>query len=118
MAVGRIVSTSYRYKRPPRKRKAVALEAPAIVRKRGRADAVVPPNRVEEPTPGNDTRPEASTSVDDPPKSAIVTARKPRGDRGFSDVPDLTPEELQRRGDAADALWRELVRRATTKVRP
>ena len=31
-------------------------------------------------------------------------------DRGFSDAPDLTPEELQRRGDAADALWRELGR--------
>ena len=31
---------------------------------------------------------------------------------------DLTPEELQRRGDAADALWRELVRRATAKDRP
>ena len=28
------------------------------------------------------------------------------------------PEELQRRGDAADALWRELVRRATAKDRP
>ena len=27
----RIVTTTYRYKRPPRKRKAVALEAPAIV---------------------------------------------------------------------------------------
>jgi hypothetical protein len=27
----RIVTTHYRYKRPPRKRKAVALEAPAIV---------------------------------------------------------------------------------------
>jgi len=32
--------------------------------------------------------------------------------------PDMTPEELQRRGDAADALWRELVRRATAKDRP
>jgi hypothetical protein len=28
----RIVTTSYRYKRPPRKRKAVPLEVPAIVR--------------------------------------------------------------------------------------
>ena len=28
----RIVTTSYRYKRPPRKRKAVALEVPAVVR--------------------------------------------------------------------------------------
>jgi hypothetical protein len=27
-------------------------------------------------------------------------------------VPDLTPEEHKRRGEAADALWRELVRRA------
>ena len=27
----RIVTTHYRYKRPPRKRKAVALEAPAVV---------------------------------------------------------------------------------------
>jgi hypothetical protein len=28
----RIVTTAYRYKRPPRKRKAVALEAPAVGR--------------------------------------------------------------------------------------
>ena len=28
----RIVTSTYRYKRPPRKRKAVALEVPAIVR--------------------------------------------------------------------------------------
>jgi hypothetical protein len=27
-----IIRTTYRYKRPPRKRKAVALEVPAIVR--------------------------------------------------------------------------------------
>jgi hypothetical protein len=26
-------------------------------------------------------------------------------------VPDMTPEEHQRRGDAADAIWRELIRR-------
>ena len=30
----------------------------------------------------------------------------------------LTPEEYQRRGDAADALWRELVRRVTAKDQP
>jgi hypothetical protein len=40
-------------------------------------------------------------------KLAIVTIkRKSR----LGDAPDLTPEELQRRGEAADALWRELVR--------
>ena len=31
---------------------------------------------------------------------------------------DLMSEELQRRGDAADTLWREQVRRATAKDRP
>jgi len=30
----------------------------------------------------------------------------------FGDAPDMTPEEHRRRGDAADALWHELVRRA------
>jgi hypothetical protein len=39
----------------------------------------------------------------------IVTARKPRG--RFGDVPDMPPEEHPRRGAAAEALFRELVRR-------
>ena len=72
----RIVTTNYRYKRPPRKRKAVALEVPAIVRKRGRADAVVTPDRVKEPTSSNGNHPDASTSADDSPTTAIVTARR------------------------------------------
>jgi hypothetical protein len=33
-------------------------------------------------------------------------------------APDMTPEEFQRRADAADALWVELVRLATGKDRP
>jgi hypothetical protein len=33
------------------------------------------------------------------------------------DVPDMTPDEFQRRIDAADALWLELVRAATSKDR-
>jgi hypothetical protein len=44
--------------------------------------------------------------------SPIVTARKPRV--RFGDAPDLSGEEHQRRGDAADALFREIVRRART----
>jgi hypothetical protein len=48
--------------------------------------------------------------------SPIVRSRRPGAQR--SDVPDMTPEEHQRRGDAADALWVELVRRATSKDRP
>ena len=35
----------------------------------------------------------------------------PRRRGRFGDVPDMTPEERKRRGDAADALFRELVRR-------
>ena len=58
----RIVTTHYRYKRPPRKKaKDVAIE------------------------------------------QAVVTI--PRR----TDVPDLTPEEHQRRGEAADALFRKAI---------
>jgi hypothetical protein len=103
-----IVTTHYRYKRPPRKRKPIEIEGPAIVRKRGRADVVAPPTPVEEPKPGNDNRPAAATSPHDGTKSAIVTIK--RRSR-FRDAPDLTPEEYQRRAAAADAMWRELVRR-------
>jgi hypothetical protein len=47
-----------------------------------------------------------------PAKSAIVTTRK----RG-NDALDLTPEEHQRRGDAAEAIFREMKRRiAATRL--
>ena len=48
-------------------------------------------------------------------KPAIVTVKR-RSSR-FGDAPDLTPEEHRRRGDAADALFREMVRRAAGKDR-
>jgi hypothetical protein len=83
-------------KRPPRKRKAVPLEGPAIVRK-GAAKPETPP------APANDDR-----------KPAIVTVKR-RNSR-FGDAPDLTPEEHRRRGDAADTLFREMVRRAAGKT--
>jgi hypothetical protein len=97
-----IVTTHYRYKRPPRLKKAVALAVPEIVaipRKKG----------------GKVTAPPAETDAESKPevKSAIVTARK-RG-RRFADVPDVTPEEHRREGDLADELWREMVRRVTGK---
>ena len=101
MTDSRIVTSTYRYKRPPRKRKAVPLEGPAIVR-RGEA-------RQRQP------RPTAGTAPTDGKKSAIVTAKRRPG--RFGDVPDMTPEEHQRRGEAADALFREIVRRATGKDR-
>jgi hypothetical protein len=67
------------------------LEGSAIVRKGAAKPAT--------PAPANDDR-----------KSAIVTAKRRPG--RFGDAPDLTPEEHRQRGDAADALFREMVRRA------
>ena len=40
----------------------------------------------------------------------VVESPAARG--GAADVPDVTPEEHRQRGDAADALFRELKRRA------
>ena len=101
-----IVTAHYRYKRPPKRRKAVALEVPAIVarakKKRLRISALDKP---APPPPAND---------DDkpPPKpAAIVTVRRRKHAMHAHLLDGLTPEEVQRRGDAADALWRELVRR-------
>ena len=95
-----IVTTHYRYKRPPRKRKAVALEVPAIVTRAKKRKAA----------PASKQGPVAAPAADDP-KSAIVTVRRRKHAMHARLLDDLTPEEVQRRADAADALWRELVRR-------
>ena len=95
-----IVTTHYRYKRPPRKRKAAALKVPAIVQRR-----VAKPAKVA-PPPADDDR-----------KSAIVTAKHPRRRSSFPNVPDMTLEEHKRRGDAADALFREMKRQIAEKLR-
>jgi hypothetical protein len=86
-----IVHYEHHYKRPPRKKKPAApLEVPAVVR----------------------TEPTRRPADEPPPKSAIVTIRK----RGSAVVPDMTPEEHQGRGDAAEAIFREIQRRiAATK---
>jgi hypothetical protein len=46
---------------------------------------------------------------------AIVTPQRKRSTL-FGDAPDTTPEEHQRRGDAADELFREIVRRTKEHV--
>jgi hypothetical protein len=114
----RIVTTHYRYKPPPRKRKTAPLAGPtALTPKRKRvlrpADATKPEPAsaiVRKTKPCNDNRPDPAPHDNDVAKSAIVTARRP-GKR-YVDVPDLTPEEHKRRGDAAAALFREVARRA------
>lgn len=57
--------------------------------------------------PRRKTQPKAKFDPS-PTPSRIIKARTQAG-------PDLSPEEVQRRVDASDELWRELVRRATGK---
>jgi hypothetical protein len=94
-----IVTTHYRYKRPPRKRKAVALEGPAVVTVRHKR-RVSPEVRSD------------GTSAPADQTSAIITARRPKVAPSFPSgrLPE-TEEEHRRRADAADAMWREMVRR-------
>ena len=72
--------TTASYKRPTKKRKAVAIDGPAVVRKRGRADAAVPPPddpKPATPSPANDD----SQTEPAPPaaKPAIATHRAGNG---------------------------------------
>jgi hypothetical protein len=64
----RIVTTQYRYKRPPKTRKPVVIEVPQVVRAKATrssgATASVPPTKRK---PANDDR-----------KPAVVTAKTPR----------------------------------------
>ena len=103
--MARIVTTQYRYKRPPKKRKPVALAGPAITTVKRTHDERRKPNL---PPPANDDEKPS-------PKQPAIVATRPKGGRS-DELEDLTLEELQHRGDAADELFRELVRRATGKT--
>jgi hypothetical protein len=125
----RIVRTAYRYKRPPGKRKAVALEVPAVVRagKPGqRSDKTTSDRTMQSDGPtglsGIDHRSDDLTG-DQPIQSrdtteqrpAIVTVRRMPTKILPPGLLAETEEEANRRADAADALWRELVRRVAEK---
>ena len=101
--MARIVTTQT-HKRPPRRQPSAAALVPAIVTIRSK-------RRVTKEEAPEATAAKAAAPPSDDRESAIVTARRP-GAR-LRNVPDLSPEEHQRRGDAADALFREIVRRAT-----
>jgi hypothetical protein len=67
--MARIVTTQYRYKRPPKKRKPAAIKVPEVVTVRDRkrvANRRVPDNPEATPQPANDDR-----------KAGIVSAKKP-----------------------------------------
>ena len=98
----RIVTTTYRYKRPPRKRKPAGIGGPAVVTTRSVGNRQKPPPVEDEPEPAvpppaNHDGPTEPAPL--PAASAIATALRP-GKR-LADALDLTPEELQRRGEAA-----------------
>jgi len=82
-----IVTSTYRYKRPPRKRKEVPLTGPAIVTRRSQAASASVPRGVK---PGNDNRPAEQPAV------AIVTAKNPRGPKAaWTDDGSETPESVK-----------------------
>ena len=140
----RIVRTTYRYKRPPRKRKAIALEVPAIVpAKKPKArkapvaqpagPAVVSPaKRTARPDAANDDRKSAAVRKPEPRdskpshpvdvaapsatdrKSAIVTARRPSKLHGETLSSDA-PEPKDY--EATTARFRSLIT-ARLKKRP
>jgi hypothetical protein len=90
-----IVTSTYRYKHPPRKRKAVPLTGPAIVTRRSKAASASVPRGVK---PGNDNR-----SVEQP--VAIVTAKKPRSRKAVwaddgAEIPESVKAFLARVGPA------------------
>jgi hypothetical protein len=111
----RIATTYYRYKRPPGKRKPVALEVPAVIttaskRKRASAEAKAALAASIERAPGELER-EPAGAPQRATKAAIVTIRQQAARIIPAGLLAETPEEHQHRGDAADAMWRELVRR-------
>jgi hypothetical protein len=113
-----IVTSRYRYKPPPRRKKAVPLEVPAVVaidrktRRRKSDEANVAP---VESTPANDDHKPAPTSSSPSTRSAIVTARRP-GKR-YAEVPEVSEEEHRRVGDLADAMMQEFKRVIAEKTR-
>ena len=93
-----IVTSTYRRKRPPRKKKPVLLEVPAIVKRKARPI-------VQAMKPGNDNHPDPEPAPRQPYQGrttgsegmpAIVTARKPRGRKAaWVDDGAETPESVK-----------------------
>jgi hypothetical protein len=103
----RIVTTRYRPKRAARKKR----KGPPIVSR-----IVTPAPLKPLKGPVIRLREQAPEQINDngqeqPKRSAIITPQRKR--TLFGDTLGLTPEEHRRRGDAADVLFREIVRRAS-----
>ena len=130
--MSRIVTSTYRYKRPPKRkgRKLAEITGPAVVTAkgsrrsgplRGGRQAAAESEESARSERTGDTKPSTPSGkvpapANDDRKSAIVTAQKPSS--WHSDVPDMTEEEHRRRGDAADALFREMKLRIAGALPP
>jgi hypothetical protein len=119
----RIVTTQYRYKRPPRKRKpAVPLEGPAIVtiRDKKRVAPETPEKIILAEAEPQLAPPKSTPAPTGPRKSAIATIRR-KPERVLPPGLLPTPEEHRRRGDGADAMFQEmkrLIEEAVAKEKP
>ena len=105
----RIVTTTYRYKRPPKKRKAVALEVPAIVtraKKPGRVSVRIDTSGEQEASkPGRVSARKDTPEVIRPPtrtasRSSSTAKRKPGR---FGNAADMTPRQAEVRRDCGIA---------------
>jgi hypothetical protein len=100
--MSRIVTTAYRYKRPAKKRKAVAIDGPAVVTK-----ATSPRRKPvpDAPSPANDDAPAKPAPAAAKPAIATSISRKrtrfPRSEQATEPKPD-DPE-----ADAAMRAWLE-----------
>ena len=100
-----IVTSSYRPKRAPRKKR----KGPVIV---SRIVTPAPLKPIRGPVIRLGT---ASQQWDAEPKRSAIVEPKRKRSSVFGAAPDMTPEEHQRRGDAGDVLFREIVRRANSE---
>jgi hypothetical protein len=112
-----VVTSTYRYKRPPRRKKPVALEVPAVVtakrsrrpmKEKAAAEMQLAPVSVRKEGTMQPSTPQKAERV---VPAAILTIRKQSARVIPPDLLPETPEEHRRRGDAADALFREIRRR-------
>jgi len=117
-----IVRASYRYKRPPKRKKPVTLEVPAVVTTKSSRRPIRVKAAAEIPRHAPVFRRKGAAQPSTPHDAARVAPQRAakaailRRQSARIIPPGLladTPEEHRRRGDAADALWRALVRRAT-----
>jgi hypothetical protein len=104
-----IVTHAYRPKRPPRKRKpppmAQVIVTPVPMKKQQRGPVIRLGAKGAEAVNDNGEQ----------PRPAAI-AKNPRRSR-FGDAPDMALEEHQRRGDAVDALFREMKRQIPASKR-